>query len=98
MAYSVRIARIAYDGLHAVYEWESANGPSGYVDLDVQTATFRPADASGTPIGTMSLRRGDGDVTNPEPGAVHDFLAVVTGIITRWKQAEPPEVAHRYFG
>ncbi|GAA1972167.1 hypothetical protein [Catenulispora subtropica] len=98
MAYSVRITRIGYDGASAVYEWESTNGPSGHVGLDVRTATFRPVDATGAPIGTMSFRKGDGDVSNPEAGAVTDFLTVVSGIIKRWKEAEPPETAHQYFG
>ncbi|NUP50021.1 MAG: hypothetical protein HOW97_22320 [Catenulispora sp.] len=98
MAYSVRITRIGYTGAQAVYEWQSTNGPSGHVALDTRTATFRPADASGTPLGAMSFRRGDEDVSNPEVGAVNDFLTVVSGIIKRWKDAEPPETAHLYFG
>lgn len=98
VAYSVRITRTGYDGALAVYEWESTNGPSGHVGLDARTATFCPVDAAGTPIGTMSFRKGDGDVTNPEVGAVNDFLTVVSGIIKRWKETEPPETAHQYFG
>lgn len=98
MAYSVRITRTGYDGAVAFYEWESTHGRSGHVRLDARTATFRPVDASGTPIGTMSFRRGDGDVTNPEAGAVNDFLTVVSGILKRWKETEPPETAHQYFG
>lgn len=98
MAYSVRITRVGYDGERAVYEWESTNGPSGHVGVDIPAAIFRPVDASGAPIGMMSFRRGDGDVTHPEAGAVNDFLTVVSGIIKRWQEPEPPETAHRYFG
>jgi len=98
VAYSVRITRIGYDGARAVYEWESTNGLSGHVGVDLPAGIFRPVDASGAPIGAMSFRKGGGDVTNPEAGAVSDFLTVVGGILKRWKEAEPPETAHLYFG
>lgn len=98
MAYSIRITRIEHDSARVVYEWESTNGPAGRVGLDVGTATFRPVDTSGAPIGAMSFRRGDEDVSNREAGTANDFLAVVSGIIKRWKEAEPPETAHQYFG
>lgn len=102
MAYSVRITRIAYDGTHAVYEWESTNGAAGYIaiaiEADADAATFRPADASGAPVGAMSFRRGDSDVAEPEAGAVANFATVVGGILKRWKETEPPATAHLYFG
>lgn len=99
MAYSVRITRVAYDGAHAVYEWESTTGASGYVGVDLGTpAAFRPTDASGAPIGAMSFRRGDSEVAAPEADTVSDFLTAVSGIIKRWRETEPPETAHLYFG
>jgi hypothetical protein len=98
VAYSVRISRVAYDGARALYEWESTNGPAGHIAIDVEAATFRPADASGAPVSAMSFRRGDSDVAGPEAGAVSDFLTVVGGILKRWKETEPPETAHLYFG
>jgi len=98
VAYAVRITRIGFDETSALYEWESTKGPKGHVRIEFPSVVFRPADAEGTPIGAMMFRKGDADVTNPEPGAVSSFVTVVSGILKKWKDDEPPETAHLYFG
>ncbi|MFD8915684.1 hypothetical protein [Streptomyces sp. NPDC059575] len=99
MAANVRITRRgAVSALEIVYDWEIDDSVTGHVLLRTDTEEVRPCTPDAVPIGDMLVRRGSGNVENPDPATRVDFVVVAAALFQEWKRAgRPPEIVTRTY-
>jgi hypothetical protein len=85
-------------GDHVLYRWE-ADQQQGFLIFEVTQRRFRPADETGTPIGSLEVDA-SADATSGSAEGVNKrlFVKAVASILKRHNPGEtPPKTAHAYY-
>ncbi|BAU81373.1 hypothetical protein SLA_0418 [Streptomyces laurentii] len=85
----------------SVYAWETAEGASGSILIDVGESVARPCTPEGTLLGAMLLDRNVGNVENPDPDPVIRRAFLITASVIfqeRERQGRlPDEITRTYW-
>lgn len=85
-----------------LYRWVGDQGESGagFVVLDADADTLRPADSDGRPIGDLTVDCRTGAVSGTADGIDRGALMQVAAAMVRARarSGADPETAHAYFG